>query len=229
MSMERLERRPLLADEIAARLRTSILRGDLKPGQRIAVSTVAKSLGVSHTPVREAIQRLEAESLVESVPHQGPVVTSVPLEELHDIYRLRRLIEADTVQRAAGHYTDADIAGIQEALERLLQADPESPEGAFWDAHRAFHRALLQPAISSWSERILNLLWQSAERYHRLYTLVFGSLSAAHGEHRALADAAAARDGRRLHDILTTHLKHTEQTVTNGYLKANPGRRGPKS
>ncbi|MGH2698433.1 MAG: GntR family transcriptional regulator [Actinomycetota bacterium] len=221
VGLERLSRRPLLADEIAARLRTSILNGDLHPGQRIAVAAVARDLGVSHIPVREAIQRLEAESLVETVPHQGPVVTGVRLEELNDIYRLRRLIEGDAARRSAPLYTDADIAHIQDCLERLLSADPEAAEGGFWDAHRAFHHAILQPAGSNWSSRILKLLWQSAERYHRLYTLVFGSLEVAHDEHRALAAAAARRDADQLQHLVTTHLNHIEEVVTNGYRKMN--------
>jgi DNA-binding GntR family transcriptional regulator len=103
----------------------------------------------------------------------------------------------------------------------LLDASPESPEGEFWNAHREFHRAILRPALNFWSERMIDLLWQNAERYHRLFTLVFGSLHVAHGQHRALADAAAARDGDRLQDVLMTHLNHTEEAVTNGYIKAH--------
>lgn len=222
MNMEPLTRRPLLADEIAASLRTSILNGHLGPGQKIAVAAIARDMGVSHIPVREAIQRLEAESLVATVPHRGPVVSGVNLEELHDIYQLRRLIEGDAARRAASLYTDADITRIQDCLENLLNADPQTEEGGFWDAHRVFHHAILEPAGSAWSARILNLLWQSAERYHRLYTLVFGSLRTAHEEHRALAEAAAARDGNKLHRLLTTHLIHTEEVVTNGYRERNP-------
>jgi DNA-binding GntR family transcriptional regulator len=221
MKMERLATRPSLAAEIAARLRSSILNGDLKPNQKIAVSAIAKDLGVSHIPVREAIQRLMAESLVQSVPNQGPKVAGVRLEDLHDVYYLRRLIEGDAACRAASLYGDQDVERIQHSLEVLLGASPESPEGEFWNAHRDFHRAILQPALNSWSELVINLLWQNAERYHRLFTLVFGSLRVAHGEHRALAEAAAARDGERLQSLLITHLNHTEEAVTNGYMKAH--------
>lgn len=228
MKMERLATRQSLADEIAARLRTSILNGDLKPNQKIAVSAVAKDLGVSHIPVREAIQRLTAESLVRSVPNQGPTVAGVRLEDLHDIYYLRRLIEGDVALRAASLYADQGLEHIQHSLEVLLDASPERPESEFWNVHRDFHRAILQPALDSWSERVINLLWQNAERYHRLFTLVFGSLDVAHREHRALAEAAAARDGERLQDLLITHLNHTEETVTNGYITAHGAPGGPK-
>jgi len=229
MKVERLDTRPSLADEIATRLRTSILNGDLKPNQKIGISALAKDLGVSHIPVREAIQRLTAESLVQSVPNQGPTVAGVRLEDLHDIYYLRRLIEGDVALRAAFLYSDRDIDSIEEALEVLLDASPESPEGQFWNSHRDFHRAILQPALNSWSERLINLLWQNAERYHRLFTLVFGSLHVAHDEHRALAEAAAARDGERLQELLITHLNYIEETVTSGYLEAHDASPTPKT
>ncbi|MGH3666478.1 MAG: GntR family transcriptional regulator [Egibacteraceae bacterium] len=213
-------KRPLLVDEIATRLRSDILNGHLQPGQRIPVASIARDLGVSHIPVREAIRRLEAESLVGTIPHQWPVVAGVRLEELHEIYTLRRLIEGDLARRAVGCYTDADITQIQGAAQRLWAADPKDPDGDFWTAHRAFHWAVLRPAMDSWSERILGLLWQSAERYHRLFTLVFGSLTEAHAEHRALTEAAAAKDQQALVRVLVSHLHRTEQTVTTGYLEA---------
>src|SRR5918999_5038371 len=148
MKMDRLATRPSLADEIAARLRMSILSGELKPNQKIAVSALAKDLGVSHIPVREAIQRLTAESLVQSIPNQGPTVAGVRLEDLHDIYYLRRLIEGDLIRRASSLYGDRDIDHIQHSLGVLLDASPESPEGEFWNAHRDFHRAMLQPPLN---------------------------------------------------------------------------------
>lgn len=215
-----IQRAPLLVDHIARHLRTDILSGRLQPGQRIGVSSLARELGVSHIPVREAIRRLEAESLVETIPHRGPTVAGVRLEELHEIYELRRLIEREIAGSAVQRYSDEDTARISAALQRLLRADPQDVDGDFWEAHHAFHWSVLGPATDTWTERILGLLWQSAERYHRLFTLVFGSLPEAHADHRAITDAAVAKDADRLCDRLVTHLHRTEQTVTAGYLDA---------
>ncbi|MGH8875717.1 MAG: GntR family transcriptional regulator, partial [Acidimicrobiia bacterium] len=190
--------RTLLVDHVARHLRDDILSGALGPGTRILVGPICKQLGVSHIPMREAIRRLEAESLVVTVPHQGTVVAQVRLEELAEIYNLRRLIEGHVVAEAGQRYTTDDLTAINETMQRLLDADPEDPDGTFWNAHRSFHWALLRPALGPWHQRILGLLWQSAERYHRLFTLVFGSLEDAHLEHRLLAEAARDRDVERL-------------------------------
>lgn len=212
--------RPVLVDQIAQVIRDDILRGALQPGEHITVAPLAKKLGVSHIPVREAMRRLEAESLVSTVPHQGTVVADVRLEELHEIYDLRRLIEGETVERAGLSYSDEDVAAIEAAMKRLWEADPEDPDGDFWQAHRNFHWTVLAPALDPWRERILGLLWQSAERYHRLFTLVFGSLEEAHKEHQALTETAKRSDPEQMRSILLSHLHRTEETVTTGYLES---------
>lgn len=218
MSADRTLTRPVLVDQIADALRRDILHGTLRPGQRITVSTLAKELGVSHIPVREAVRRLEAEALIETVPHQGALVADVHLDELHEIYELRRLIEGDIAARAATAYRPEDLDTIDAALRRLLDADPTDPAGNWMDAHRAFHAAILAPASTVWNQRLLGLLWQSAERYHRLYTLVFGSLSSANADHAGLAVAARRGVPVEMQDLLVQHLHHTEEAVTTGYL-----------
>jgi DNA-binding GntR family transcriptional regulator len=210
--------RPVLVDQIATSIRDDILRGRLRPGQRIMVADVAKELGVSHIPVREAIRRLEAESLITTVPRRSTVVAEVRLEELHEIYDLRRLIEGDTVTRAASVYSSEDLATIDDAMRRLWDADPEDLDGDFWDAHKAFHWAVLGPAIDPWRRRLLGQLWQSAERYHRMFTLVFGSLADAQADHKHLAEAAHHGDPDQMRGLLTAHLHGTERAVVAGFV-----------
>lgn len=219
--------RPVLVDQIATSIRDDILRGRLRPGQRVMVAALAKQLGVSHIPVREAIRRLEAESLITTVPHRSTVVADVRLEELHEIYDLRRLIEGDTVARAATAYGGDDLVTIDDAMARLWDADPEDLDSDFWEAHKAFHWAVLRPAMDPWRQRILGQLWQSAERYHRMFTLVFGSLADAHAEHKQLAESARHGDPEQMQGILTAHLHRTEDTVVAGYVATlDQGARG---
>jgi DNA-binding GntR family transcriptional regulator len=217
--------RPVLVDQVATSIRDDILSGRLRPGQRIMVAALAKELGVSHIPVREAIRRLEAESLITTVPRRSTVVAEVRLEELHEIYDLRRLIEGDTVMRAAPAYSSEDLVTIDEAMQRLGKADPRDLGSDFWAAHQAFHWAVLAPAIDPWRKRMLGQLWQSSERYHRLFTLVFGSLADAQAEHRHLAEAAHLGDPQEMNQLLTAHLHRTENTVVAGFV-ASLERRG---
>lgn len=214
-----IERPRSLVDEITTRLQSDILNGRLAPGQRISAAAVSRELGVSHIPVREALRRLEADALVESTHHQGAVVSRISLDELREIYDLRRLIEGETVRRASARYSDDDLKSIVKAGERLMAADPADPSSDFWEAHRAFHLAILAPAMDSWRTRVLGALWQSAERYARLRTLVFGSPERAIADHPALVAIAVQRDPERLAQALIAHLDTTEKMVTDGYRR----------
>ena len=209
--------RRALVDEVAARVREDILAGTLGPGMRVTVSRLAAELGVSHIPIREALRRLEAEALVTTHPNVGTTVAEVRLEELHEVHALRRLIEVDTVERAAERYSDEDQVRIRSLLDAMVVADPTDPDGEFWSMHADFHHALLAPALDGWRTRVLGLLSQSTERYRRLSVLVFGSMETAHDDHRALVAAAEARDGDGLGQLLHRHLVATEESITAGY------------
>lgn len=213
-------KRGLLVEQVATHLRAEILSGILRPGQTISVAELSRELEVSPIPIREAMRYLEAEALIESTPHQAPVVAEVRLEELREIYDLRRLIECDTGRMGVGQATEADVTTVRDCLNRLLAADPQDHEPAFWEAHRAFHRAVLEPGLDQWRRRILGLLWQSAERYQRLNTLVFGSIDGGHDAHIEIAHAFCAQDAERLSRAIAEHLDHTERTVTAGYQAA---------
>ena len=182
-------------------------------------------MGVSHIPVREALRRLEAGALVESTHHQGAAVSRISLDELHEIYDLRRLIEGATVRSAAALYTSDDLEAVVEAGERLKATDPTDPSGGFWDAHRALHRAILAPAMNPTVARVLGALWQSAERYTHLRTLVFGSPARAIGDHPRLVAVVLLRDPDLLAEELMLHLTTTEKMVTDGYRRVIPERR----
>jgi DNA-binding GntR family transcriptional regulator len=220
-----IERAPSLVDEITARIQADILDGRLAPGQRISAAAVSRELGVSHIPVREALRRLEAGALVESTHHQGAAVSRISIDELHEIYDLRRLIEGHVVRSAAALYGEGDLEAIIEAGDRLMLTDPTDPTGSFWEAHRAFHRAILAPAMNPTIARVLGALWQSGERYAHLRTLIFGSPAQAAGDHPRLVAVVLQRDPDLLVEEVIAHLTRTEKMVTDGFRRVIPERR----
>ena len=219
-------KRGLLVDQVAAHVRAEILSGALRPGQRISIAELSRDLAVSTIPIREAMRLLESEALVESAPHQAPVVSDVRIEELQEIYDLRRLIECDTARRGLERVDDAGIGAVESALEALLAADPQDHESGFWEAHRQFHFVVLEAGLDHWRTRILGRLWQAAERYQRLNTLVFGSVDGETSAHIEIANAFMSRDSERLVHAISEHLDHTELTVTAGFRAAHGAEAG---
>ena len=107
-----------LKDQVYSHLRTKMLSGELGPGSQLSHRAIAKEIGVSFTPVREAINRLATEGLVESKPRMGTFVATCTREELAELYDLREAIEGHAAEKAALAISDADI----EAMERCIQA-----------------------------------------------------------------------------------------------------------
>jgi DNA-binding GntR family transcriptional regulator len=204
-----------LVDYAAERLRRDLLTGEIEPGERIRVTSLEKRFGVSHIPIREALRRLEAEGFVSTLPQRGTIAAAVDLDDLHGLYDLRRLLEGQVVHRAVEAATPGQLQAMRDALEALEEATATVEAPLFWQRHRDFHWALLEPGASAWIKRVLGQVWLAAERYVRLF--VNETFETAMHEHRALVAAAATGDADLTQRLLIAHLDRTERTVREGF------------
>src|SRR5216683_3073383 len=107
-------------------IREAILDGRLEPGSRLKEEELARELGISRTPVREALLILQAEGLVDAAPNRGAVVRSHDADDLEDLYQLRALLEGYAARRAAANISEAAVAGLRASCERfesLIESD----------------------------------------------------------------------------------------------------------
>lgn len=209
--------------QVTAELRRSIVSGDLAPEQSLSLRKLAGQLGVSFIPVRDALRVLEAEGLVINPPSRSATVAPLDLEELHAIYRVRRLLEPDLARRSVKALSDAELDRLFHAAAEL--GAPERSMDDIYDDHRAFHLALLAPAASAWDERILMQLWRAGERYIRIG---FGLLDPDPREHtrrreshQLLIDRFRTRDPRTAARALEEHLAHNEDLARNALSRWN--------
>jgi DNA-binding GntR family transcriptional regulator len=197
---------PPLVDRIATQIKNSIVVGDLRPGEKFSIGDLASRLAVSHIPVREALRRLEADGLIELRPGRSAIVARLNLEEVDELYRLRRLIEVDLAGRAAPSYSDQQLSVMADACERLLSSDP-APEMGGPDAHHQLHQVLLMPAAGPHTLRTIEQLMDIADRYIRLVQDPRPrELDAPYRRHRILVEAAELRSGPAIAEALATHL-----------------------
>ncbi len=201
-----------LVDRVSHAVRRAILEGRLRPGEALSISDLAADLGVSHSPVREALQRLSGQGLVVLRPARTAIVAPLELEDLQEIYRLRKLIEVDAAARAAPTLTEDDLALLERELAAMSVAAFDSDE--FWDSHNAFHRALLGPA-SPRLDRMITELWHAGERYLRIVYIETDVLfeHSPHDRHRPLLDAARAHNAATTRAALTEHLQSNEREI----------------
>ena len=131
-------------DHVAGLLRRQILRGELRPGDRLRELEIAEQLGVSQTPVREALPLLEREGLVRKVRHSGTYVAELSPRELYELLTLRAELEGYCARLCAGRASADDRAGLREIVARMRAAADERDSGSVLEHDFAFHGALYE-------------------------------------------------------------------------------------
>lgn len=185
-------RRPQLSDEVAAHLRGAIMSGELRPGDYIRLDETAADLGVSVTPVREALLTLRGDGMVEAAPHRSYVVAPLSRTDVEDIFWLQGELAARIARRTATVIDDDGLAALTAANDRLRAAVADGDPAAVADAEFDFHRTHNRIGGAA------KLAWflQSATRYtpHRLYAADPDWARVALDSHGALLAAYRAGD-----------------------------------
>ncbi|MEZ5209511.1 GntR family transcriptional regulator [Gordonia sp. (in: high G+C Gram-positive bacteria)] len=187
-----LRRRPQLSEEVAAILRHQIMTAGLLPGAPIRMDETAVELGVSVTPVREALLTLRGEGMVESAPHRGYVVAALSRTDVEDIFWLQGEAAAKIARRTAGLIDDDGLAALADANDRLRRALDARDVPGITDAEFAFHRT--HNRISESHKLAWFLL--SATRYtpHQMYAADPAWGEVALDSHERLIEAYRAGD-----------------------------------
>jgi DNA-binding GntR family transcriptional regulator len=150
-------------------LRALIVRGELRPGQRVNQEDLAAQLGLSVAPVREALRVLESEGQLTYLPRRGYFVTELRFADLQEIYELRAILEERAARRALPALDDAALQRIVEAAQDCVDAAEAGDVAAELAANRRFHFAILAAPGQPHAMRVIRLLWDSTEAYRAMY------------------------------------------------------------
>jgi DNA-binding GntR family transcriptional regulator len=197
-----------MAEAALERLREAIILGELTPGTPLGLEDLARSLGMSISPIREAVRQLEALGLAEHVPHHGAKVVGLEIEELRELFSIRLALETMAVRRAAELFRAEDDLAARAYLAELDGARRGGDARAAVRAHTAFHFTLYEAARSAWLLRLIRPAWDSCERYRPVLLGPGGSPQDRHAElDQELLGACAARDPERAATALHAHLE----------------------
>jgi DNA-binding GntR family transcriptional regulator len=205
---------PSIPDVIYRELRRDIARGVYKPGP-IRVRVIAERFGVSATPVREALRRLEAEGLV-SLRNRQIVINRLSREEMREIYTIRGELESFALRQAAP--TLKDNEGLLVDLERLIEdmdTFEHSPE-EWRTANEEFHWTIYRAAEMPRLESIINLLWVAVEPYLRLYVSTARSFRTAQDQHRKILEHVRRGETDEAVEVMREHLAETKELLARG-------------
>jgi DNA-binding GntR family transcriptional regulator len=198
-----------------------ILSGEVPAGAQLGEEALAERCGVSRTPVRDALRRLEADLLVTRTDTQRSFVADWSLGDVSDAFELRAMLEGRAARRAAERMTDEALAKIRAINAGVFEAiNKQAPDiTAFLDANRDFHAAILDVAASRRLTALLAslieqpIVWRTAHHYGK------EALLRSHGEHEELIAAFARRDGAWAEAIMIGHILR----AFHGYADAQRG------
>jgi DNA-binding GntR family transcriptional regulator len=197
-----------MAEAALERLREAIILGEIRPGTHLRLEEVAQQLGMSISPIREAVRQLEALGLAEHVPHHGARVVRLEVEELRELFSIRLALEGMAVRRAAELFGAEDDARARAHLAAYDDARHRGDTRAAMREHTAFHFTVYEAARSAWLVRLIRPAWDSCERYRPVLLADTGALQDRHEElDEELLAGCAGRDAERAAAALRAHLE----------------------
>ncbi len=146
---KQIERHQTLREKILETIREAILKGDLKPGEKVAEPELAERFGISRTPIREAFRQLESEGYLTVIPRKGAVVAALSERDVQEFYAIKSILEGYAAELAAKNLTDKDLAKLESINERLKEIAQEGDVKAFYRVHNEFHDTFLKAADNS--------------------------------------------------------------------------------
>lgn len=207
-----LKRPSNLRESVLERLRTAIITGELAVGDVHSAPNLGTSLGVSATPVREAMMELAREGLVETIKNKGFRVRAVSFEELDEIAEIRLLLEPPMMHRVVDRISHATFDELDELARAVDDAERHSDLGAYLAADREFHRVILACAGNEQLTELATSL-RCRTHLHGLRMLAeAGKLRQVSSEHHELIQLLREGDGAGAEALLRRHISHAADT-----------------
>jgi DNA-binding GntR family transcriptional regulator len=206
--------RSFLKDRAYERIKRRLLNDEYPPGSFLSERQLAENLGMSKTPVKAALERLEAEGFIAVSPQQGIVVRELSVHEIADNYEIRYVLESYSLRSMAGKLTPDQVDRVRSNLEAQsrIRGSGDVAKGVALDT--AFHMQFVEFLGNG---EILRILDQLREKIQRVVTKVFhlcpSRINSSYTEHAAIAAAVIDGDGARAADLLARHLELGKQLI----------------
>ena len=195
----------------AARLRDDIRSGVMKPRERIDIDALGDLLGMSATPIREALRQLQAEGFVVNEPHRGARVADFSSEETADLYELREMLESRATLIAADHLTAGDIAELEALFEANQAAIDQNDHAAAMRLNEVWHMTIYAAAQNT--PHLMDFIRRLWNDPRSATWVVPGRLQQSRRDHAAIMSALAAGDSKQAAELMGEHIRAGKNLV----------------
>ncbi len=213
------DRKETLASAVYDRLRQAIITVSIAPGEKLNIRALCDRFDVGLSPMREALSRLSTEGLVQQFDHRGFAVTPLSEEDLIDLTQARASLNELAIRNSVTQGDAAWEENVVLCFHRLsrtprFEADSGDTRSAQWElAHRKFHSSLIAASGSKRIEQYCEHLFDGSERYRHVGRMAGIKGENRDGEHKALMEAAVARDADAAATLVKAHFEHTAELV----------------
>lgn len=208
-----------LRGKVFSQLQNDILNGKYEPGESLIEMKLSEELGVSRTPIREAIRQLELEGLVLAIPNKGAVVTGITTQDIEDIYTIRMMIEGLAARWAAEKITPEELEEMKEAieLEEFYTIKNDTQHLLKFDSK--FHEIIFKASKSKPLMHMLSTFHHYVQRARNLSLSTPGRAQKVLEEHRAIYQAIMDGDAEKAEKLTTEHISKASSNLLNEMKK----------
>jgi DNA-binding GntR family transcriptional regulator len=225
MDLSRVDALPMAqrTSEGAARvLRESILSGLLKPGQPLRERVLAEELGISRTPIREALFILQGEGLVDLTPNRGATVKAITARDIEQIYSLRAVLEAHAARVAAENRSEHHLEQLEDAYARLKRLGSRGTAAEQAHGDFLFHVSISAATGSDLLQTITRQVLAVTASYRAHYAYRAQEVKVANQQHRAILDALRDKDADRAETLVGEHLTWSSRLALDHFETGQP-------
>lgn len=205
-----------LREVVSETLRQAIQDGVLQPGERLMEIPLAEELGVSRTPIREAIRKLELEGFVVMIPRRGTYVANISLKDITQVFEIRSALEELAAGLAAERITEEEIEELERMLVEISDHMESKDMERIVEADIKFHEVLYKASRNDRLAEIVHNLREQIIRFRSVSMNQPGRLAKTWEEHRQLVEAIGAHNSLQARKIARIHMEHSEQALLMG-------------
>lgn len=208
-----MEDNHLLGQRVFHRIREDILSGKYEKNEELKEKTIGEELGVSRTPVREALRQLELEGLVTIIPNKGAFVVGFSAEDIQDIYEIRSVLEGFCARRAAKHATSEQLEELEEIM---CLSDFQMQRGHYEqlvELDTRFHQKLYEASHSRVLEHVLSDYHHYVERVRKVTLTVPKRSAESTAEHQQILEALMEKDEKKAEELANRHIMNTIKNI----------------
>ncbi len=202
-----------LRDVVFQTLRQAILKGDLQPGERLMEIKLAETLGVSRTPIREAIRKLELEGLVVMIPRRGATVANITEKDTKDVLEVRRTLEMFAVEVACERITKEQLEELKSAAKAFEDSKGSMDLIRIAETDMQFHEIIYEATQNERLVQMLNNLRENMYRYRIEYLKDSNYYDSLVGEHREILEAIESGNKEKARVCMRDHIDNQQLTV----------------